>query len=58
MKLCCTTALLVVLTGCGTASQAVRLDTGQSSIIVFTPHSGAGPVTLDDDESEKTRELC
>jgi hypothetical protein len=49
MKLCCTAVLMVLLVGCGTASRAVRLDTGQTAPLVFTPHSGAEEVELDVD---------
>ncbi len=40
--------LMVLLVGCGTASRVVRLDTGRTDTIVFTPRSGAEPVELDD----------
>jgi len=53
MKLCCTAVMLVLLVGCGTASRVVRLDTGQTDTIVFTPHSGVRPVTLGNGEFEE-----
>jgi hypothetical protein len=53
MKLCCTAMLLVLLVGCGTASRVVRLDTGRTDTLVFTPRSTAEPVELDDDEFEE-----
>jgi hypothetical protein len=46
MKLGWTAALLVLLAGCAPASRAVRLDTGQADTLLFTPRSGAAPVTL------------
>ncbi len=46
MKPCCAAVLLVLLAGCGTTSRAVRLDTGQSRTITFTPRSTASPVEL------------
>ncbi|WP_232293496.1 hypothetical protein [Stigmatella aurantiaca] len=45
--------MLVLLVGCGTSSRAVRLDTGQSDTIVFTPRSGAKPVALGNGEFEE-----
>ena len=53
MKWCCTAVLLVLLAGCGTASRVVRLDTGQSDTLVFTPRSRAEPVELDEDDFEE-----
>ncbi|MCY1075043.1 SitA5 family polymorphic toxin [Archangium lansingense] len=53
MKPYCTVVLLVLLAGCGSASRVVRLDTGQSEALVFTPRSRAEPVELDDDEFEE-----
>ncbi len=53
MKLGWTAALLVVLAGCATASRVVRLDTGQTDTLVFTPRSGAEPVKLNGDEFKK-----
>ncbi|WP_239014061.1 SitA5 family polymorphic toxin [Archangium violaceum] len=53
MKLCCTAVMLVLLVGCGTASRVVRLDTGQTDTLVFTPRSGAKPVTLGNSEFEE-----
>jgi hypothetical protein len=50
MKLCCTSVLMVLLVGCGTASLFVRLDTGRTDTIVFTPRSNTEPVELDNDE--------
>jgi hypothetical protein len=38
--------LLVPLVGCGTASHAVRLDTGEGRPLVFTPRGGEPPVAL------------
>ncbi len=52
MKLSCTAVVLVLLVGCGTASRVVRLDTGQTDTLVFTPRSGATPVTLGNGEFE------
>lgn len=48
MNLYFTTALLVFLVGCGSASHVVRLDPGQATPIIFTPLLGAHPVNLDD----------
>ncbi|MGZ3457021.1 MAG: SitA5 family polymorphic toxin [Archangium sp.] len=53
MKLWCTSVLMVLLVGCGTASRVVRLDTGRTDTLVFTPRSGAEPVELDDGEFEE-----
>ena len=53
MKLCCTAVMLVLLVGCGTASRVVRLDTGQTDTLVFTPRSGTKPVTLGNGEFEE-----
>src|SRR5690242_8918767 len=53
MKLCCTTVLMVLLVGCGTASRVVRLDTGQTDTLVFTPRSGAEPVALGNGEFQE-----
>src|SRR5690242_20613800 len=53
MKLCRTAVMLVLLVGCGTASRVVRLDTGQTDPIVFTPRSGARPVALGNGEFKK-----
>ncbi|HZH76239.1 MAG TPA: hypothetical protein VEY88_09410 [Archangium sp.] len=53
MKRCCTAVLLALLVGCGTASRVMRLDTGQSDTLVFTPRSGARPVTLGSGEFEE-----
>ncbi|WNG56202.1 hypothetical protein F0U59_16600 [Archangium gephyra] len=50
LKPFCTAALLVLLMGCGTASRAVRLNTGQADSLVFTPRSSAETVALGDDE--------
>ncbi|WP_395836607.1 hypothetical protein [Cystobacter fuscus] len=50
MKLCCTAVMLVLLVGCGTAPGVVRLDTGQTDTIVFTPRSVAKPVALGNGE--------
>jgi hypothetical protein len=50
MKLCCTAVLMVLLVGCGTASRVVRLDTGRTDTLIFTPRSSAEPVELDDVE--------
>jgi hypothetical protein len=50
MKTCWTAVLMVLLVGCGTASRAVRLDTGQTDTLVFMPRSGAEAVALGDDE--------
>ncbi|WP_257455634.1 TIGR02269 family lipoprotein [Archangium lipolyticum] len=52
MKLCCTTVMMVLLFGCGTASWVERLDTGQTDPLVFTPRSGARP----EDWHEASRE--
>ncbi|ATB39676.1 hypothetical protein CYFUS_005121 [Cystobacter fuscus] len=52
MKVCCTAVLLILLVGCGTASRVVRLDTGQTAPLVFTPRSGARPVALGNGEFE------
>jgi uncharacterized protein YciI len=45
--------LMVLLVGCGTASRVVRLDTGRTDPLVFTPPSGAEPVEVDDDAFEE-----
>ncbi|WP_043401407.1 hypothetical protein [Archangium violaceum] len=50
MKLCRAAVMLFLLVGCGTASRVVRLDTGQTETIVFTPRSGARPVALGNGE--------
>lgn len=50
MKQCCTVVLLFLLVGCGTSSRVVRLETGSSDSVVFTPPSGARPVAIDPDE--------
>ena len=52
MKLCCTSVLMVLLVGCGPASRVVRLDTGRTDTIVFTPRWGAEPVALSNGEFE------
>ncbi len=54
MKLCCTAVLMVLLVGCGSASRVVRLDTGRTDTIVFTPRSSAEPLELDNDEFEES----
>ncbi|KFA87696.1 hypothetical protein Q664_46285 [Archangium violaceum Cb vi76] len=41
---------MMLLLGCGTASRAVRLDTGQTESLVFTPTSSAEAVVVGDDE--------
>jgi hypothetical protein len=38
--------LWVSVIGCGTASRVVRLDTGESEALVFTPRGGESPVQL------------
>ncbi|RKH42273.1 SitA5 family polymorphic toxin [Corallococcus sicarius] len=48
--------LLVVLTGCGSTTRAVRLDTGHGAPTVFTPRSGAAPVEMDADDFEEAVE--
>ncbi|WP_395811873.1 hypothetical protein [Archangium minus] len=53
MKLYCTAVLMALLVGCGTASRVVRLDTGQTDPLVFTPRAGTEPVGLTDDEFEE-----
>jgi hypothetical protein len=53
MKRCCTAVLLALLVGCGTASRVVRLDTGQTDTLVFTPRSGAEPVALGNGEFQE-----
>jgi hypothetical protein len=59
MKLCCTVVMLALLVGCGTASRVVRLDTGQTDTLVFTPRSGARPVALGSGEfAEAVSELA
>ena len=50
MKPIWTVALLVLLTGCASASRVVRLDTGLAGTLVFTPRSSAEPVRLDGGE--------
>ncbi|WP_245814757.1 hypothetical protein [Cystobacter ferrugineus] len=50
MKLCRTAVMLILLVGCGTASRVVRLDTGQTDPLVFTPRSDARPVALGNSE--------
>ncbi|WP_425537975.1 AHH domain-containing protein [Myxococcus stipitatus] len=46
--------LLTMLAGCGSATRAVRLETGRAAPIIFTPRSGAEePVELDDDDFEE-----
>jgi hypothetical protein len=46
MRPSCAAVLLVLLSGCGTAPRAVRLDTERSDSLVFTPRSGVGPVAV------------
>jgi hypothetical protein len=53
IKPCCTAVLMVLLTGCGTASRVVRLETGQTDTLVFTPRSSAKPVSLEKDDFVK-----
>jgi len=53
MKLCCAAVSMVLLVGCGTTSRVVRLDTGQTETIVFTPRSGAEPVALGNGEFQE-----
>jgi hypothetical protein len=53
MRPCCAAVLLVLLVGCGTTSRRVRLDTGESAPLVFTPRSGANPVALGHGEFKK-----
>jgi len=50
MKLFCSAVLMVLLVGCGTASRVVRLDTGRTDTLIFSPRSSAEPVELDDNE--------
>nr|WP_257454672.1 hypothetical protein [Archangium lipolyticum] len=50
MKPVWTAVLLVLLSGCGTSSRVVRLDTGGTDTLVFIPRTGAGPVSLNGDE--------
>ncbi len=62
MKPYCTVVMLALLVGCSTASRVVRLETGQTEALVFTPHSGAKPVVLGNGEfkdavSELAREV-
>lgn len=42
--------LLLLLVGCGTATRAVRLDTGQGTPLVHLPRGGQEPVTLREGE--------
>ncbi|WP_095992274.1 hypothetical protein [Cystobacter fuscus] len=56
MKRCCTALLMLLLVGCETTSRAVRLDTDQTDPLVFTPHSVAEPVELDDKEFKEAAE--
>ncbi|QRK12247.1 HNH endonuclease [Archangium violaceum] len=44
--------VLVLLAGCGSSSRVVRLDTGRTNIIVFTPRSSAKAVAMGDSEFE------
>lgn len=44
--------LLLSLIGCGTASRAVRLDTGARKTVVFTPRGSGSPVQLREGELE------
>ncbi|RYZ40428.1 MAG: hypothetical protein EOO71_16200 [Myxococcaceae bacterium] len=48
--------LLMILTGCGSATRVVRLETGRGSPVVFTPRSSPKPVELDADEFEEAVE--
>ncbi|WP_187345256.1 hypothetical protein [Cystobacter ferrugineus] len=48
-----TNEMLILLVGCGTASRVVRLDTGQTDPLVFTPRSDARPVALGNGEFEE-----
>ncbi|MFE8603776.1 hypothetical protein [Archangium violaceum] len=42
--------VVLLLFGCGTASRAVRLDTGEREVPVFTPRGGESPVQLRTEE--------
>ena len=42
--------LLVALAGCGAASRAVRLETGEGKVLVVTPRGGEPPVQLREGE--------
>lgn len=53
MKLYFTTALMVLLVGCGTASRVVRLDTGRAEPIVFVSRTASETAKLDEDEFEE-----
>jgi hypothetical protein len=53
VKLCCTAVMLVLLVGCVTDSRVVRLDTGRTDTLVFTPRSGSKPVSLGNGEFEE-----
>ncbi|RKH15278.1 hypothetical protein D7Y13_15545 [Corallococcus praedator] len=44
--------LLVALTGCGSITRSVRLDTGRGSPTVFTPRPSSNPVKLDGNKFE------
>jgi hypothetical protein len=58
MRLRWMAVLLVLLTGCGTTSRVVRLDTGQGRPILHTVRGGQEPVKLREDElQEKMPEL-
>ena len=46
MKSCWTAVWMVLLVGCGTASQRVRPEAGETDSRVFTPRSSAEPVEL------------
>ncbi|RKH15862.1 hypothetical protein D7X74_17145 [Corallococcus sp. CA047B] len=48
--------LLVLLTGCGSATRVVRLDTGRGAPIVITPRGNAAPVKIDADDFEEAVE--
>ncbi|MCY1045741.1 hypothetical protein OV208_30790 [Corallococcus sp. bb12-1] len=48
--------LLVMLTGCGSTTRAVRLDTGRDAPIVFTPRASHQSVELNADEFEEAVE--
>ncbi|RKG74318.1 SitA5 family polymorphic toxin [Corallococcus terminator] len=48
--------LLVALTGCGSITRSVRLDTGRDAPIVFTPRASHQSVELNADEFEEAVE--
>ncbi|RYZ35870.1 MAG: hypothetical protein EOO71_33910 [Myxococcaceae bacterium] len=47
---------VLLLTGCGSTTRVVRLDTGRGTPIVITPRGGGAPVKIDADDFEEAVE--